>query len=146
MSEVNTTPESIDDGIPEVSFTLEVSETVQAPIDDTLSISGMAADAKAVGDALAAQKTELEEEIEDIAVNVSGVANALFPVGCVYISTSSTAPAFGGTDWRWQEIKIPVTHGDLMDGFRSYAGLESGDTPGTLHFWKRIANAEVTTA
>ena len=145
MSEVNSTPESIDDGIPEVSFTLEVSETVQAPIDDTLSIAGMAADAKAVGDALAAQKTELEEEIEDIAVNVSGVANALFPVGCVYISTSSTAPTFGGTNWRWQEIKIPVTHGDLMDGFRSYAELETGEESGTLHFWKRIANAEVTT-
>jgi hypothetical protein len=40
---------------------------------------------------------------------------------------------------------IPVTHGDLMDGSRSYADKTSEDTPGTLHFWRRIENAEVNT-
>ena len=143
MSENNNTPSSIDDGIPEVNFEVQVSEVVQAPIDDTLTISGMAADAKATGDAIAAAKAELEEEIEDIAVNVSGVANALFPVGCIYVSTSASAPTFGGTNWRWEEIMIPVTHGDLMDGSRSFTVKGSGDTPGTLHFWKRISDAEV---
>jgi hypothetical protein len=144
MSELNNTPSSIDDGIPEVNFTLEVAETVQAPVDDTLSISGEAADAKATGDKIAETKAELEEEIRDIAINVSGVANTLFPVGCIYVSTSAAAPTFGGTNWRWQEIKIPVTQGDLMDGFRSYAAKKDGDTPGTLHFWLRLSDAEVT--
>ena len=147
MSEVNTTPEngtpeSIDDGIPEVSFELEVSETVQAPIDPTLSIEGMAADAKATGDAIAAAKQDLQEEIDAIETGVESVAGKLFPVGCVYISTSATAPTFGGTSWRWQEILIPTTWGDLEDGQRSYA--EKGESAaGTLHFWLRLADAEV---
>lgn len=146
MSEVNTTPEtpeSIDDGIPEVNFTLSVAETVQAPIDDTLSIEGMAADAKATGDAIAQAKSDLQEEIDAIETGVESVAGKLFPVGAVYISTSSTAPTFGGTNWNWQEILIPTTWGDLEDGQRSYAEKGSGDTTGTLHFWLRIADTEV---
>ena len=147
MSELNdvnnTSPESIDDGIPEVTFTLEVSETQQAPVDDTLSISGMAADAKATGDAIAQAKSDLQEEIDAIETGVDSVAGRLFPVGCVYISTSSTAPTFGGTNWNWQEILIPTTWGDLEDGQRSYTEKESGDTAGTLHFWLRIADTEV---
>lgn len=145
MSEVNTpantTPESIDDGIPEVDFTVEVSSVVQAPVDDTLSISGMAADAKATGDAIAATKAELEEEIDAIETDVDGVIGLLFPVGSIYITTSATAPTFGGNNWRWQEFMIPVTQGDLIDGSRSYTDKETGDTPGTIHFWRRIADA-----
>lgn len=143
MSEVNNTPESIDDGIPEVSFTLEVSNVVQAPVDDTLSIAGEAADAKATGDAIAQARSDLQEEIDAIETGVDSVANTLFPVGAVYISTSSSAPTFGGENWNWQEIKIPVTQGDLMDGVRSYAALGESETPGTLHFWLRIADTEV---
>ena len=41
------------DTIPEINFTLEASETIPAPVDPSLSIEGMAADAKATGDALA---------------------------------------------------------------------------------------------
>ena len=140
MSEVNnTSPESIDDGIPEVTFTLQVSQVVQAPIDDTLSIEGMAADAKATGDAINAAKAELQEEIDAIETGVDSGAGTLFPVGSVYISTSDTAPTFGGSTWAWQEIKIPATWGDIEDGFRSYEAVESGDATGTLHFWKRTA-------
>lgn len=146
MSEVNTpentSPESLDDGIPEVSFTLQVSDVVQAPIDDTLSIEGMAADAKATGDAIAQAKADLQEEIDAIETNVDDVIGELFPIGSIYISTSSTAPTFGDANWRWQEIMIPVTQGDLIDGSRSYADKEEGDTPGTIHFWRRIADAE----
>ena len=158
MSEVNNnTPASIDDGIPEVSFTVEVANVVQAPIDPTLKIQGMAADAKATGDAidkvaedaadaLDAAVNALQEEIDEIDSGVDSVTGKLFPVGAIYVSTSATAPTFGGTNWRWQEIMLPVTQGDLMDGARSYAAKVEGDTPGTLHFWMRIADAEVTTA
>ena len=153
MSELNNTPESIDNGVPEVSFTLGVSQIQQTPVDTTLSISGMAADAKATGDAialaaqnaanaLAAAKTELEGEIEAIDTGVDSVPGKLFPVGSIYVSTSATAPTFGGDNWRWQEIMLPVTQGDLMDGSRSYAAKAEGDTPGTLHFWLRIADEE----
>ena len=141
--ELNNTPESIDDGIPEVTFALQVSETVQAPVDDTLSIAGEAADAKATGDAINAAKEELQAEIDAIETGVDSVAGRLFPVGCIYVSTSATAPTFGGSNWRWQEILIPVTQGDLMDGTRNYAALESGDTAGTIHFWLRLEDAEV---
>lgn len=147
MSEVNnpeiTSPESIEDGIPEVTFTLEVSGVVQTPVDDTLSIAGMSADAKATGDAIQQAKTDLQEEIDAINTDVSGVAGLLFPVGSVYISTSATAPTFGGEEWNWKEILIPVTNGDLMDGQRSYVEKGESDPAGTLHFWLRIADTEV---
>ena len=138
MSEVNT-PNSIYDGIPEVNFTLEVSNTVQTPVDDTLSIEGMAADAKATGDAIAEAKADLQEEIDALDTGVDSVPGRLFPIGAIYVSTSSTAPTFGGTTWAWQEIMIPTTWGDLEDGSRSYRAKGTGDTPGTLHFWLRTA-------
>ena len=133
------TPNSIDDGIPEVNFTLEVSNVVQAPIDPTLTIEGMAADAKATGDAINAAKAELQEEIDALDTGVDSVPGRLFPVGAIYVSTSSSAPTFGGSTWTWQEIMIPTTWGDLEDGSRSYRAKETGDTTGTLHFWLRTA-------
>ena len=147
MSEVNnpevTSPESIEDGIPEVTFTLQVSEVVTTPVDDTLSIAGMSADAKATGDAIAQAKSDLQEEIDSINTDIDSVAGLLFPVGSVYVSTSANAPTFGGENWQWEEILIPVTNGDLMDGQRSYVVKDENVTAGTLHFWLRIADAEV---
>lgn len=122
--------------IPEVSFELQVSNVVQAPVDDTLSIEGVAADAKATGDAIAAAKAEVEGEITTVSNNVSAVPGTVFPVGAIYLSTSSTAPAFVGT---WVEIMIPATWNDIKNGARSYADKGSGDTSGTVHFWRRTA-------
>ena len=56
-----------------------------------------------------------------------------YPVGSIYVSTSATAPTFGGT---WQEIVMPATWGDIEDGTRSYY---YGTGTGTVHFWKRTA-------
>lgn len=110
------------EGIPEITLSLSVMDTVQAPVDDTLSISGEAADAKATGDAISALSTTLTAAIA-----------ALFPVGAIYVSTSSTAPEFFGT---WVEIIMPATWGDLEDGMRSY---RDGTGTGSLHFWRRSA-------
>lgn len=109
-------------GIPEITLQLQVMDTVQAPVDPTLSIAGESADAKATGDAIALVQTTLTAAIA-----------ALFPIGAIYASTSSTAPAFYGT---WVEFTMPVTHGDLKNGMRSYS---DGTGTGTLHFWRRTA-------
>lgn len=122
MSEIPNTNESIESGIPEITLELEVSETIPAPVDPTLSIEGEAADAKATGDAINGLSAQLNQAIA-----------SLFPIGSIYVSTISTAPVFYGT---WVEITIPVTHGDLKNGMRSYA---DGTGTGTLHFWRRTA-------
>jgi len=53
------------DNIPNIDFNVAPGDTVAVPVDATLSISGQAADAKAVGDALAnkADKSELARSI-----------------------------------------------------------------------------------
>ena len=54
------------DGIPNINFDINPADVVTVPIDDTLSIEGEAADAKAVGDALAlkADKSEIATAIK----------------------------------------------------------------------------------
>jgi hypothetical protein len=111
-----------EEGIPEITLALTVMDTVQAPVDPTLSIEGQAADAKATGDAINTAKTQLQAAIA-----------ALFPVGSVYVSINDTAPAFYGT---WKEFTMPATWGDIEDGMRSYS---DGTGTGTLHFWRRTA-------
>lgn len=139
MSEINT-EESIEQGIPEITLQMEVQDTVQAPVDATLTISGQAADAQATGLAIAQAKSEVEAEVETVDGKVSAIIGNIFPVGSIYVSTSATAPTFGGANWNWQEIMIPATWGDVKNGARSYANKEAGDTPGTVHFWLRIAD------
>lgn len=48
----NTDSSIQDIGIPEITMTVEPASIIKAPVDDTLSIKGMAADAMAVGQAL----------------------------------------------------------------------------------------------
>lgn len=135
------------ENIPTITLQVSASNTVQAPIDDTLSIAGQAADAKAVGDAIEDAKTELQEDIETASETLQGnidtlsgtvgnLPGTLFPIGIVCVTTSEDPPSFVGT---WQEVMIPATWGDLEDGARSYAARGESDTPGTLHFWIRTA-------
>ena len=65
--------------------------------------------------------------------DVQTVIDALFPVGSVYATTSSTAPTFGGT---WSEIKVTRTWNDLKNGESNYA---YGTGSGNLHYWKRVS-------
>lgn len=57
----------------------------------------------------------------------------MFPVGSIYMSTSSTAPSFGGT---WEEIRITETWSQVEADTQSY---EAGAGTGTVHFWRRTA-------
>ena len=111
-----------ENNIPVITLQLTPSETVPAPVDPTLTVSGQAADAKTTGDA-----------INNLNISLTAAIDALFPVGAIYISTLSTAPAFYGT---WVEITMPMTQGDIEDGMRSYV---DGTGTGTLHFWRRTA-------
>lgn len=63
MSEITNTPEELNDDIEEE---IDDAEVMTVPIDETLSISGEAADAKAVGDALAekADKSEVQTKVK----------------------------------------------------------------------------------
>lgn len=54
MSEINTESSLQESGLPNITMTVSAGSTVQAPVDDSLSIAGEAADAKATGDAIAA--------------------------------------------------------------------------------------------
>ena len=56
--------------VPEISLTVNAAETVQAPIDDSLSIAGMAADAKATGDAIADLSADLSALMDTVGVSV----------------------------------------------------------------------------
>ena len=69
MSEINENTPVEEDLNDVVEEEIDDAEVMQVPIDDTLTVSGEAADAKAVGDALAlkADKSELQNQ-----VNVNG--------------------------------------------------------------------------
>lgn len=109
------------EGIPEIELELTVMETTQAPVDPTLSIAGQSADAKATGDA-----------IRNLSATLTAAIASLFPVGCIYPTTTDTPPVFYGT---WVEIRLPATWGDLEDGMRSYV---DGTGTGNIHFWRRV--------
>ena len=77
MSEINTENSIEEQGIPEISLRVSPAETVQAPVDATLSISGEAADAAAVGAALASLQTTLETAIAALSRLVQSIVQRL---------------------------------------------------------------------
>lgn len=64
---------------------------------------------------------------------LSDLVDALFPVGAIYTTASSTAPTFGGT---WREVQVTHTWNDLANGDSNY---QYGTGNGNLHYWKRIS-------
>lgn len=168
-------------GIPEITMEVEAYQMVQTAVDKTLSIAEMAADAKAVGDAigdieasisdlstsdgiaLTAEDgsptvyeaiTGLQDDVENIgsrtgeaipidsgagAPMLAALIPALYPVGAVYISTNSAMPSILTRIGEWEEIKIPASWNDIKNGTRSWETMGSGDTAGTVRFWRRTA-------
>ena len=122
--------------IPEIQFDINPADSVPVPVDDTLSVSGQAADAAAVGEALTSLSETVAGNLSSAVNTLNAAIAALFPVGAIYVSTSATAPQFYGS---WTEIMIPVTWDDLTNGSRDYAAKDESDTPGTIHFWRRTA-------
>lgn len=112
-------------GIPVIAVSLEVSGMTQMPVDKTLSIADMAADSKEVGD-----------RFDIVEAAIAGIVTDTYPVGSIYMTTSTSAPVFDGT---WVEIGITATWTQLKTGKRDYEALETGDTGGSVHFWLRTA-------
>lgn len=128
MADPNTEQSIQDIGIPVLNFTVAPSQVIYSPVDKTLSISEMPADAKATGDAIA-----------NLAADISDLYNNMYPVGSVYMTIADTLPAFISSIGTWEEVLIPMTWGDIRTGTRNYAEMESGQTGGTLHMWLRTA-------
>lgn len=86
MSEMNpVTPEEL---VEEINFTIDDAPVITVPIDDTLSIEGEAADAKAVGDALAlkADKSEIQTALKVDGQSADNTGNILVTAQHVPVS------------------------------------------------------------
>ena len=68
---INLTMTATEADLPRISFGLTAAQTVQAPVDATLSVSGKAADAKATGDRLNALDDSVDTLTESDAAKLN---------------------------------------------------------------------------
>lgn len=143
---------------------IEDATVVQAPIDDTLTLSGYAADAKTVGDrfdelvataalipvsddpdspSVQAAIEELQSRTgDDIQLHdgdTTTLADALagmYTEGGIIATDSSTPPEIGV---ELEEVTLPATWGDILNGTRSY---EADGVTGEVHLWRVTGQAE----
>ena len=145
-------------GIPTIEVSLEVAGMTAYPVDRSLTIADMAAEAKATGDAIAAVQEVIlgeEERIqtiegwtgEDIPLSeeqgsatiaeaFNNIISVSYPVGSIYMTVSNSAPTFTGT---WVEIALTASWKELKEGKHGYELLAAGATSGSVHFWLRTA-------
>lgn len=68
---INLTMTATEADLPKISFGVNAAQTVQAPVDATLSVSGKAADAKATGDRLNALDDSVDTLTESDAAKLN---------------------------------------------------------------------------
>lgn len=168
MADNPNTDESIQEsgGVPVLRMTVSPSQVIQSPVDKTLSISEMPADAKATGDAINNLGEALRDEIANLAADVipkTSIDRSLLVDGAVAeaktvgdalasiresIASVSTFPVgsiYMTTETTvpetlggtWVEILMPMTWNDLKRGTRNYAELGQDTPERTVHFFLR---------
>lgn len=148
-------------GVPEIEQEVEVFGMMQTPVDKTLAVSDMAADAKATGEAIAAVAEDIADLAADVAdiqewtaedIPMSGSAGAqsvaaaiesmfanLYPVGSLYITAAESLPSSISDIGTWEEVAVPLTWGDIKKGSRNYEETDENFESGNLHMWLRTA-------
>lgn len=143
-------------GIPRIQRSIRVSGMTAYPTDKTLSISGMAADAKETGDRFNDLQADYSEQAlailalqnqtgEDIPLNseegaktiaeaIRDIGDVFHPVGSIVMTVSEGEPDLEGT---WVEIAITATYRQLKNGSHDYHQLIENEESGQVHFWLR---------
>lgn len=117
-------------GIPAIEYEMEVMNEMPRETDKSLTIEDCAADAKATGDAI----SNLAADISDYEGKAPKI---VYPIGSIYVSTSSEPPYFPNT--YWQEVIPVATVAQIKSGSMDFT---PGVGTGTAHYWQRIIQPE----
>ena len=145
-------------GVPQALLNVEGNGIVQTPVDATLSIENMAADAKATGEAIQGVQSQIDtinETLEADYVKLSaqemtaeqqrqvqanlGIIDLIYPVGSVFICTTGVNPnsQFANTTWQMISGRFLVGAGanyplGSMGGQENYPYTPSGTVSSTV--------------